>query len=71
MISIKGTFNKGKVIPDEKVPFKGEKKVIITFLENDEGAEVRKMSLNAHSLDFWNDSREDIYNDLDPKNESR
>lgn len=57
--------------PDEKVPFKGEKKVIITFLENDESTEVRQMSLNAHSLDFWNDSKEDIYNDLDPKNESK
>lgn len=71
MISIKGIYEKGNIHPKEEVPFKGKKNVIITFLENDEPSEVREMSLNTKHTEFWTDSREDIYNDLDPKNENR
>lgn len=71
MISIRGTYESGNITPDEKIPFKERKNVIITFLENDEFPEVRDMSLNLHQLDFWRDSKEDIYNDLLPENENR
>ena len=71
MISIKGIYEKGNIRPEEEIPFKGRKNVIITFLENDEHSEVREMTLNAPHMEFWTDPREDIYNDLDPKNENR
>lgn len=64
MQTIEGFFDGKTFIPLEKVPVSKKYKVIITFVEEiDEAEELRNLSSQTDSFEFWNDEREDIYQD--------
>jgi hypothetical protein len=64
MQTIEGLFDGEKFIPLEKVPVTRKYKVIITFVEEiDETEEIRNLSAQTDSFKFWEDEREDIYQD--------
>lgn len=61
MITVEGIFDGTRVIFREKIPVNTSYKVIITFVE--EIDEVREFAAHSHGLDFWQDQREDLYQD--------
>lgn len=61
MITVEGIFDGTRVIFREKIPVNTSYKVIITFVE--EIDEVREFAAHSHVLDFWQDQREDLYQD--------
>ncbi len=64
MQTIEGLFDGKTFIPLEKVPVSKKYKVIITFVEEvDETEEIRNLSAQTDSFGFWEDEREDIYQD--------
>ena len=71
MLSVKGIFN-GKIIyPTEAITNLKKHKVIITFLEeikDEEEKHLRGFGANTNAaLDFWNNTEEDVYQDLPTK----
>ncbi len=64
MQTIEGIFDGSNFIPTEKIPVSKSYKVIITFVEEiDETEEIRQLTAQTDGLDFWQDEREDIYQD--------
>ena len=64
MLAIKGIYDGKKVIPLEELPPDKKFKVLITLLEEiDSDEEIRDFSSNTDAFDFWNDKRENIYQD--------
>ena len=64
MLAIKGIYDGKRVKLLERPPKNGRCKVIITFLEElDEAKEIRDFSAQATSFTFWNNPKEDIYQD--------
>jgi hypothetical protein len=64
MLAIKGIYDGEKILPMEKIPNKNKSKVIITFIEEtDHDLEIRDFASQMDSFTFWNDEREDIYQD--------
>lgn len=64
MLTVEGIYDGKQFIVLEKVPFRKSYKVIITFIEEiDAPDEVRDFSSQADGLDFWDDEREDLYQD--------
>lgn len=71
MKAIKGIYDGEKIKPLEKISAKKNTKVIITFLEEegkDEDSSIREYTSNSQAFDFWNDDREDIYQDYSDQN---
>ena len=69
MLTVTGIYDGEKFVVLEKFPNEKRFKVMITFVEEmDEDKELRNFSANTESFEFWNDSREDLYQDfLDEK----
>ena len=64
MQTIEGLFDGKTFIALEKVPVTKKYKVIITFVEEiDETEEIRNLSAQTDCFEFWEDEREDIYQD--------
>ena len=64
MQTIEGIFDGKTFIPSEKIPVTKKYKVIITFVEEiDETEEIRNLSAQTDGFTFWEDEREDIYQD--------
>lgn len=64
MRTIKGLYDGEKFIALESLPFKKKYKVIITFLEElDDDEEMRNFAAQTDAFSFWEDEREDIYQD--------
>ena len=64
MLAIKGIFDGRHVKFLEKTPKEKKFKVIVTFVEEINGdSEMRDFSSQMEGLDFWDDTREDIYQD--------
>jgi len=64
MNAIKGIYDGEKFIPLERFVEKKKYKVIITFLEEiDDNDELRNISAQTDAFAFWNDEREDLYQD--------
>ncbi len=64
MQTIEGIFDGKTFILLEKVPVSKKYKVIITFVEEiDEAEETRSLSAQTDGFTFWEDEREDIYQD--------
>lgn len=64
MQTIEGLFDGKTFIPLEKIPVSKKYKVIITFVEEiDEPEEIRQLSAQMDNFGFWEDEREDIYQD--------
>jgi len=69
MLSIAGIYDGKAIIPTEKIKEKNRYKVIITFVEQIEDKEVeetRLMSSQTNSFGFWEDAKEDLYQDFLP-----
>lgn len=64
MQTIEGIFDGKNFVAVEKVPVSKKYKVIITFVEEiDETEELLNLSAQTDSFKFWEDEREDIYQD--------
>ncbi len=62
MRAIKGLFDGKNFIALEKFPKKKKYKVVITFIEEiDNNEEIRNFSAQTSGLLFWEDGKEDIY----------
>ncbi|MDX1941248.1 MAG: hypothetical protein SFU99_11900 [Saprospiraceae bacterium] len=64
MLTIQGIYDGDKFVALENFPSDKRFKVIITFLEEvDEEQEIRNFTAQTNALQFWEDEREDIYQD--------
>ncbi len=64
MLTVEGVYDGKYFRVLEKIPFKKNYKVIITFVEEiDEPSDIREFSAQTDGLEFWHDEREDIYQD--------
>jgi len=64
MRTIRGMYDGEKFIALERFPHKNKYKVIITFLEEfGEDEEIRNFTAQTDAFSFWEDEREDIYQD--------
>lgn len=65
MLTVEGIYDGKNFVALEKFPKERRFKVMITFVEElDETEELRDFSANTDSFEFWNDSREDLYQDF-------
>ncbi len=65
MLSIKGIYDGERIRLLEKLPGKKKYKVVITFLEElEDDDEIRAFTSQSEAFSFWDDEREDIYQDL-------
>jgi len=65
MITIKGVYENGEIKLLEAVPVKAGKKVLVTFIEEEDDV-LRNISFQQQSPAFENylkDSKEDLYQD--------
>ena len=65
MLSVKGIYDGKRIhLVEGKLPQK-RYKVIVTFLEEvkDSGEDVRDFSSAGNGFEFWEDPREDLYQD--------
>ncbi len=64
MLAIKGIYDGKKIIPLEELPSDKKFKVLITLLEEiDNDQDIREFSSNSDAFEFWNDKRENLYQD--------
>lgn len=64
MQTIEGIFDGKNFVAVEKVPVSKKYKVIITFVEEiGETEEIRDFTAQTDSFKFWEDEKEDIYQD--------
>ncbi|MEX2569422.1 MAG: hypothetical protein WD431_26005 [Cyclobacteriaceae bacterium] len=66
MEAIKGIYDGEKIIATDQILTKKKYKVIITFVEEiveNETAEGRNFTAQTDGLSFWQDEREDLYQD--------
>lgn len=66
MEAIRGIFDGERIIATDQISTKKKFKVIITFIEeidDNEAEESRNFAAQTEGLSFWQDEREDIYQD--------
>lgn len=65
MLAIKGIYDGKSVKLPDNFTDKKKYKVVVTFLEEIEtiDEDLREFTSQTSGLDFWNDSKEDIYQD--------
>ena len=64
MEAIRGIFDGERIIATDQISTKRKYKVIITFLEEiDDAEESRNFTSQTDGLSFWQDEREDLYQD--------
>ena len=68
MLSVTGIYDGKSIFPTEVLHEQRKYKVIITFVEElnnveSEDLNIRNFGTNNPALDFWNDPKEDIYQD--------
>ena len=64
MLAIKGIYNGETFIPLDSFPQKKKFKVVITFIEEipkNENEDLRNFSEQTDGLSFWEDERENLY----------
>ena len=74
MLAIKGIYDGKSIHLLDKIAHQKKYKVIVTFIEeiNSKDVDLRNFSSQTVGLDFWNDSREDLYQDfLKPKKKKK
>ncbi len=70
MLTVEAIYDRKKFVVLERFPKEKRFKVIITFVEElDEREESRDFTAQNDSFEFWNDQREDIYQDFLIENE--
>ena len=65
MLAIHGIYDGKTIKITDKITEKKKYKVIITFIEElyQDDNDLRNFSSQTKGLEFWNDSREDVYQD--------
>jgi len=65
MLAVKGIYDGKSVFLIDKFTEKKKYKVVVTFLEeiNDDHEELRNFSAKTNGLQFWENPKEDIYQD--------
>jgi len=65
MLAIHGIYDGKTIKITDKITEKKKYKVIITFIEelNQDDNDLRNFSAQTNGLEFWNDSKEDVYQD--------
>lgn len=62
MLVIQGIYNGSQIVPLEALPKNKKYKIIITFVEEIiDNEEVIPLLAQSSAFEFWNDEREDIY----------
>ena len=65
MLTVEGIYDGKKFVALEGFPKEKRFKVMITFVEElGETEELRDFSAQNDSFEFWNDAREDLYQDF-------
>jgi hypothetical protein len=66
MLTVRGIYDGKNVTIIDKIKGKKKFKVIVTFIEelHISDQDIRDFSAQTSGLDFWEDPREDIYQDL-------
>ena len=65
MLAVNGIYDGKSIQLTEAISEKKKFKVIVTFIEElSEEDEIRNFSAQTTSFDFWNDKREDIYQEF-------
>ncbi len=68
VIAVKGIYDGNNVQLLGKKPTTKKYKVVVTFVEElDEHEDIRTFASRTTGLEFWNDEREDLYQDFLPK----
>lgn len=65
MLAVNGIYDGKNIKLTEKVSEKKQYRVVVTFIEelNQPDNEVRDFSAQTQGLEFWEDERENIYQD--------
>ncbi|TAL69025.1 MAG: hypothetical protein EPN82_08415 [Bacteroidetes bacterium] len=66
MIAIKGIYDGKAIKPLDNIPIKKPTKVIITFIDEiiqSEDEMIRDFTSHTNAFKFWEDEKEDIYQD--------
>jgi hypothetical protein len=74
MIAVHGIYDGKAVKITDKITEKKKYKVVVTFIEEiqQHDTDLRDFSAQTRGLDFWQDSKEDIYQDyLNPKSKQK
>jgi hypothetical protein len=62
MLAIQGIYNGSQIVPFEALPLNKKYKIIITFVEEiDETEDIRPLLAQNAAFEFWEDEREDLY----------
>jgi len=70
MLTVEGIYDGKQFVVSEQFPKEKRFKVIITFVEElDDTEELRDFSAQNDSFEFWDDPREDLYQDFLSVNE--
>lgn len=65
MVAVRGIFDGKGIQLLEKVEAKRNAQVVVTFIEEDVAEPgLRDMTAQANGFDFWNDPKEDVYQDF-------
>lgn len=68
MQTIEGYFDGKRIVPLAKMPDSHHRRVKITLLEEiSPEEETRLAASHSDAFEFWNDHREDLYQDYLPK----
>ena len=63
MLSVNGIYDGKSVRITDRITEKRKYKVVITFIEELPDDDIRDFSSQISALEFWEDSKEDIYQD--------
>jgi len=64
MESVRGIYDGKQIIATDEISTRKKYKVIITFIEEiDDAEESRDFAAQTEGLSFWQDEREDLYQD--------
>ena len=61
MLAIQGIYNGTTIIPKEKIPYRDEYEVVITFLKPKEKEKIESFASENEMLDYINDIGEQFY----------
>ena len=65
MVAVRGIFDGKAIQLLEKVDAKPNALVVVTFIEEEVVEDgLREMAAQANGFDFWNDPKEDVYQDF-------
>jgi len=67
MLSVRGIYESNSIRLLDEVPINKTSNVIITFLEDFNSSEelsIRSFSSNMEGFDFWENEKEDLYQDF-------